>query len=82
MPREERVQNALRNAEPALRTLVRDLAREGHSKAEIIELLERVVTQQRARGEARGEEALLDVLDALRGWCHPTAELLPEKPGR
>jgi hypothetical protein len=84
MTLEERVQSALRTSEPALRALVRDLAREGHAKSEIIELLERVVLQQRTGGEVReeDEEALLDLLDALRGWCHPTAELLPEKPAR
>ena len=27
------------------------------------------------------EDAVLDVMDALLGWCHPSAELLPEKPG-
>ncbi|MCI0741754.1 MAG: hypothetical protein L0Y72_22200 [Gemmataceae bacterium] len=28
------------------------------------------------------EETVLEVLDALRGWRHPAAELLPEKPVR
>jgi integrase len=26
------------------------------------------------------EQAMLDTMDSLTGWCHPSAELLPEKP--
>jgi hypothetical protein len=84
MTAEERVQTALRSAEPvrALRVLVQDLAREGSTKAEIHGLLERSLVQLRTRPDVRegDEEAVLDVLDALTGWCHPSAELLPEKP--
>src|SRR5713101_2108525 len=80
---EERVHAALRSTQPAhaLRALVDDLAREGRGKAEILELLEIFVVQQRTHPDFRDEdeEAMLDVLDALRGWCHPAAELFPEK---
>ena len=83
---EERVQGALRAAQPgnALRALVTDLAREGRSKAEIIESLEDFLVRHRTGADYRekDEEALLDVLDALHGWCHPASELLPEPPGR
>jgi hypothetical protein len=83
---EERVYSALRSSQPAtaLRALVGDLSGEGRGKAEIIELFENLVVQQRGRTDSREEyeDAILDVLDALRGWCHPAAELLPEKPGR
>ena len=83
---EERVQGALRAAQPgnALRALVTDLAREGCAKAEIIESLENFLVRHRtgANYREKDEEALLDVLDALHGWCHPASELLPEPPGR
>jgi hypothetical protein len=86
MTSEGRVQTALRSAEPvrALRVLAQDLAREGSTKAEIHGLLEKFLVQLRTRpdfGEG-DEEAVLDVMDALTGWCHPSAELLPEKPAR
>lgn len=85
MTLEERVHSALRSAQPAagLRALVGDLAREGHGKADVLELFENIVVQQRTGADFRDkdEEAMLDVLDALRGWCHPAAELLPEQPG-
>lgn len=79
----ERVDIALRSAQPgtALRALIADLGREGRGNAEIIELLENLVAERRTRADFREEheEAILDVLDALRGWCHPAAKLLPKK---
>ena len=81
MTLEERVRSALRSTQPAqaLRALVNDLADDGHAKPQIIELLESFVVQQRSHPDFRegDEEALLDVLDALSGSCHPAAELLP-----
>jgi hypothetical protein len=52
MNAEERVQLALRAAEPvpALRLVVQDLARTGSSKTAIYELLENVLVQLRATG--------------------------------
>jgi hypothetical protein len=86
MTLEQRIRGALRSAQPApaLRALVCDLAREGRAKPEILGLLDDFVVQQRTHADFReeDEEAVFDVLDALRGWCHPASELLPEKPGR
>jgi hypothetical protein len=83
---EDRVANALRSPEPvpALRVVVQELAREGKTKTEIYGLLEKFLVRLRAQPDvAEGdEEAVLDVLDALSGWCHPSAELLPDKPAR
>jgi hypothetical protein len=86
MTAEQRVEIALGSAEPvtALRGLVGDLAREGSSKIQIYRLLEKYLVEIRTRpefGECR-EDAMVDVLDALSGWCHPGAELIPEKPAR
>jgi hypothetical protein len=84
MTAEERMEAALHCAEPvpALRGLVQDLAREGSSKTEIYGLLEKALAQVRARPVFResDEDAVLDVMDALTGWCHTSAELLPERP--
>jgi len=86
MTLEQRVASALHSAQAAsaLRALVADLAREGRAKTEIVELLDNVVVRQRTAADFReeDEETVLEVLDALRGWCHPAAELLPEKPVR
>ena len=81
MTHEERCDIALQAKEPerALRALVLDLAREGWSQAELYGLMEMVLAQLRARkaGEDR-EDAVLNVMDALTGWCHPAARLLPD----
>jgi hypothetical protein len=80
------METALHSPEPvpALRGLVEDLAREGNSKNKVYGLLEKFLVQLRARPDFRegDEEAVLDVMDALTGECHPSAELLPEKPAR
>jgi hypothetical protein len=84
MTAEERVETALRSKEPvpALRRLVEDLGREGSTRTEMSRLFEDYLERVRAHPESHkgDEDAILDVLDALTGWCHPGAELLPEKP--
>ena len=75
----ERLQTALQSPSPAqsVRGLVTSLAQEGHDKAEIYALLERCLLDLRERPEhsETREEALLDVMDAVTGWCHPSAAL-------
>lgn len=78
------VETALRSAEPAraLRALVEDLARQGSTKTMIYGLLEESLAKLRKQPDYRvaHEDALLDTMDSLTGWCHPSAQLLPEKP--
>ena len=78
----ERLESALRSPDPgrSLRSLVLELSQEGHTKADIYELLEKLVVQVRARADYResDEDVVLDVMDALTGWCHPDAQLLPD----
>lgn len=86
MTAQERLETALRSSTPgpALRALIQDLAREGITKPQIYQLLESLLLQSRMRadfGETE-EESLLDIMDALEGWCHPSAELLPDEPIR
>jgi hypothetical protein len=84
MSTEQRMLTALRSARPgeSLRALVSDLARERRSKAGIVELLQTFLVQHRSSIDYHeaDEEAVLDVLDALQGWCHPGAELAVEQP--
>jgi hypothetical protein len=59
-----------------------ELGREGTTKGEIYDMLEKYLVRLRTQSDfaESDEDALLNVLDALSGWCHPSAELLPEKP--
>lgn len=83
MTPEDRFTAALRSPEPvkSLRAIVLDLAREGETKAAIYERLLAFVLLRRAHDDYRDtdEDALTDVMDSLTGWCHPSAELLPEQ---
>lgn len=82
MTHAERLEGALRSPDPtrALRTLVVDLAAEGRRKADLYVMLEQFLLDLRAREDHRetDEEAVLDTLDALTGWCHADARLFPE----
>jgi len=73
---------ALHSPDPAraLRSLIRALSLEGHTKTEIYELLEQFVAQLRTGPgyRAADEDLVLDVMDALTGSCHPDARLLSE----
>ena len=76
--------HALRSPEPAraLRAAVEDLFRAGHSKEELYALLEGLVLRLRRQPLPReaDEDLVLDTMDALTGWCHPSAQLLPGDP--
>ncbi len=80
MAETERFETALHTHDPgaAPRVVVLELATEGPAKPELYCRLERFLLERRLREEhsESDEEALLDVLDDLSGWCHPTAQLL------
>lgn len=77
----ERFTDALHSLEPgrALRALVLELSAQGYTKANLLELLEILLKEIRTREDSReaDEELVLDLMDALTGWCHPDAQLLP-----
>jgi hypothetical protein len=77
----DRFETALRCSDPpqALRALAQELAREGLTKAQVYQLFESFLVQLRKRADFResDEEIVLDIMDALTVWCHPSAELLP-----
>ena len=80
MTETERFETALhaQDSGSALRAVVLELAAEGLAKTEIYSRLEKFLLDRRRRAEhsESDEDALLDVLDALSDWCHPTAQLL------
>jgi hypothetical protein len=75
--------SALQSAEPAqaLRQAVLELSREGHEKDSIYKALETLLDYVRSQEgtSASSEDVVLDLMDSLAGWCHPDAELLPER---
>jgi hypothetical protein len=78
----ERCERALQAKEPevALRARVLDLAKEGQKKEDLYALLENVVARLRAsHAPENQEDAVLNVMDALTGWCHPDARLIPDE---
>jgi hypothetical protein len=79
----KRLQAALENSDPArtLRAVVLELAAQGCPKEEIAALLETLLLDLRGQPQhqnADEEDAILDVLDGLAGWCQADARLLPE----
>jgi hypothetical protein len=76
---ESELEQALRSPRPSftLREKVTDLAGKGLTKADIYDSLERLVLRLRQEGREAEEDAVLDVMDSLSGWCHPDARLLP-----
>jgi hypothetical protein len=81
MQYQQRFEAALRTPDPgqALRALVTELSAEGLSEPEIYQLFEEELLHLRAAGRSAEEDVILDTLDALSGWCHPDARLLPDK---
>jgi hypothetical protein len=77
----ERFDAALRSSNPgvALRAVVLELAAEGWQKNQLYQALEEYLLSLRASQDHRlsEEDAVLDAMDALEGWCHPNARLLP-----
>ena len=69
------------NPPSALRAAVVALAAEGCPTREVQTLLENLLLEIRRRSNHRetDEDAILDVLDGLAGWCHSDSRLLPEK---
>ena len=82
MTQMERLQLAFHKPQPAkaIKSLVQELASEGESKDEIYRLLESFLMHLRQEDNSKevDEDMVLDVMDALTGWCSPQARLLPD----
>ncbi len=84
MKAEERLASAVHAADPdaALRVVIHDLVREGWTQRQLGTLLEAFLLRLRAEPghQEADEDSLLDLMDALTGFCHPSAQLLPDGP--
>lgn len=79
MPLDKTFEAALHSPQPLseLRSLARDLAEKGHPREEIIAVFEGARQELRALNREADEDAVMDVMDFLVGWCSRHMELLP-----
>jgi hypothetical protein len=81
---DEAIERALRSAEPVfgLRAFAGDLLAQGMSREEVLSALEAVRRRLREGGRDADEDAVMDVMDFVVGWCSPHMRLdPPEKRG-
>ena len=79
---DQRIEQALRSSEPVkeLRNLVLQFLADGQTREAILALLERASQQLREAEREADEDAVMDVMDFLVGWCSPHMKLPPEQP--
>jgi len=79
---EKRFEHALADSDPveALRSLVLELSTEGFTKAAILEIFEQQRQRLRTANRESAEDAVMDVMDFLVGWCSPHMKLLSDEP--
>jgi hypothetical protein len=77
MPLDDRFEQALRSAEPVerLRSLALRLASEGYDRDAIIDVFEKARQQLRSDDRESDEDAVMDVMDFVVGWCSPHMKL-------
>ena len=82
MPDLELFERALRSDDPgrSLRSLAQALAAKGQTKEQVYSGFEAFLLHLRERPNLpeKDEDAVLDAMDAVAGWCHPDAALFPE----
>ena len=80
MPIDECFEQALRSPDPVgrLRSLALHLSAQGQARAAIIERFEQTRQQLREFDREADEDALMDALDCLVGWCRPEMRLLDD----
>ena len=80
-----RIQQALNSNEPVneLRSLAQRLLADGQTREAILESMEHARRQLRQADRETDEDAVMDVMEYLVGWCSPHMKLAPdEKPAR
>jgi hypothetical protein len=77
---DESLEQALRSSEPvsALRALALQLLSGGQRKEAVLALFESARQQLREANRAADEDAVMDVMDCLAGWCSPHMKLPPD----
>lgn len=78
---DENLEQALRSAEPVaqLRTLVLQLISQGHEKPALLGALEEARQRLRRANREADEDAVMDAMDFLVGWCSPHMKLPPDQ---
>jgi hypothetical protein len=79
---DQRIQRALGSSEPVkdLRNLILQLFADGQTRESILELLEGTRQQLRKSNRETDEDAVMDGMDFLVGWCSPHMNVPPEQP--
>lgn len=77
MTTDEILDQALASSDPVreLRSIIMHLNAEGLAKDDILAHLERRRRELRAAGRDREEDAVMDVMDFVNGWCSPHMKL-------
>ena len=80
MKLDESIEQALRSPEPIpkLRSVVADLFSRGMDKAAVLAMFEDSRQELRQAGREADEDAVMDVMDFLIGWCSPHMKLEPD----
>lgn len=60
---------------PELRECARELLAAGYPRQRLYDDFESVRAEMRERGQEEKEDAVMDVMDFLTGWCSPGARL-------
>lgn len=79
---DEALEQALRWPESVneLRSLALHLFSQGHEQAAVLEMFEKARQQLRQANRDADEDAVMDVMDFLAGWCSPHRKLPPDQP--
>ncbi len=79
---DQRIEEALRTSEPVhnLRGVAENLLANGEERAAILKLFENARQHLRQSGRESDEDAVMDAMDFLVGWCSPHMKLPPEQP--
>ncbi len=78
------IDQALRSPEPAhrLRLLAKELFSRGVPSKEVLALFDDARQALREAGRDREEDAVMDIMDSIVGWCSPHMKLAPETAGK
>jgi hypothetical protein len=78
---EDNLTRCLKSAAPVpeMRALVEECLKQGINHSELLQKLDSVRQQLRQADREADEEAVMDVMDMLVGWCGPHMSLAPKQ---